>query len=79
VHCFCPGTIETPLTRALMATAEDPAEKERQMLAPQLVDRLGKSEEVAKLACFLVSDAAGFINGAAYVIDGGKLAWRGHR
>jgi NAD(P)-dependent dehydrogenase (short-subunit alcohol dehydrogenase family) len=78
-NCFCPGTIETPLSRAFIGTADDPAEQERQMLAPQLVDRLGTPEEVAKLACFLVSDDAGFINGAAYVIDGGKLAWRGVR
>jgi NAD(P)-dependent dehydrogenase (short-subunit alcohol dehydrogenase family) len=78
-NCFCPGTIETPLARAFIGTADDPAEQERHMLAPQLVDRLGTPEEVAKLACFLASDDAGFINGAAYVIDGGKLAWRGRR
>jgi NAD(P)-dependent dehydrogenase (short-subunit alcohol dehydrogenase family) len=49
------------------------------VVAPQLVDRLGRPEEVAKLACFLASDDAAFITGAAYVIDGGALAWRGVR
>jgi NAD(P)-dependent dehydrogenase (short-subunit alcohol dehydrogenase family) len=39
--------------------------------------RLGRPEEVAKLVCFLASDDASFINGAAYLIDGGAMAWRG--
>lgn len=51
--------------------------RERQLTAPQLVDRLGRPEEVARPACFLASDSAAFITGAAYVIDGGALAWRG--
>jgi len=40
------------------------------------IRRLGKPEEVAKLAFFLASDDASFITGAAYFIDGGTLAWR---
>jgi NAD(P)-dependent dehydrogenase (short-subunit alcohol dehydrogenase family) len=78
-NCFCPGVIETPLARGHMQAGEDAAARERELLAPQLVDRLGTPEEVAKLACFLVSDDAGFITGAAYLIDGGALAWRGVR
>jgi NAD(P)-dependent dehydrogenase (short-subunit alcohol dehydrogenase family) len=78
-NCFCPGVIETPLARGHMGAGEDAAARERELLAPQLVDRLGTPEEVAKLACFLVSDDAGFITGAAYLIDGGALAWRGVR
>ena len=45
--------------------------------ATHLVGRAGRPEDHAKLACFLASDDASFINGAAYVIDGGSLAWRG--
>jgi NAD(P)-dependent dehydrogenase (short-subunit alcohol dehydrogenase family) len=79
-NCFCPGVIETPLARAHMDDAgDDAAAVERELLAPQLIDRLGTPEEVAKLACFLASDDAGFITGAAYLIDGGALAWRGVR
>jgi NAD(P)-dependent dehydrogenase (short-subunit alcohol dehydrogenase family) len=73
-NCFCPGTIDTPLSRAFFADDEVEA-----VIAPQLVDRLGRPEEVAKLACFLASDDAAFITGAAFVIDGGALAWRGVR
>ena len=36
-------------------------------------------EEVAKLVCYLASDDAAFITGAAFTIDGGALAWHGVR
>jgi NAD(P)-dependent dehydrogenase (short-subunit alcohol dehydrogenase family) len=49
------------------------------MVATQLSDRLGRPEEVAKLACFLASDDAAFITGGAYTIDGGAMAWHGVR
>jgi NAD(P)-dependent dehydrogenase (short-subunit alcohol dehydrogenase family) len=78
-NCFCPGVIETPLSRGFMEIADDPAELERSMLSPQLIDRMGRPEEVAKLACFLASDDAAFITGAAFTIDGGALAWSGVR
>jgi NAD(P)-dependent dehydrogenase (short-subunit alcohol dehydrogenase family) len=52
---------------------------ERELIAPQLVERLGRPEEVAGLACFLASDEAAFITGSSYVIDGGALAWLGVR
>jgi NAD(P)-dependent dehydrogenase (short-subunit alcohol dehydrogenase family) len=74
-NCFAPGVIETPLTRAFLDTAEDPDAFQRAMLAPQLINRMGKPEEVAKLACYLASDDAAFITGAVVPIDGGQLAW----
>ena len=40
---------------------------------------MGRPEEVAKLACYLASDDAGFITGATFTIDGGALAWHGVR
>ncbi|MFD7048569.1 SDR family NAD(P)-dependent oxidoreductase [Streptomyces mirabilis] len=76
-NCFCPGVIDTPLARGHFAAGEDRDSREREMTAPQLVDRPGRPEEVARPACFLASDSAAFITGAAYVIDGGALAWRG--
>lgn len=78
-NCLCPGVIETPLSRAFMEHADDPAELTRKMLSPQLIDRMGSPEEVAKLACFLASDDAAFVTGAVFTIDGGALAWSGVR
>jgi glucose 1-dehydrogenase len=33
--------------------------------------RMGQPEEVAKLAVYLASDAASYVTGSTYVIDGG--------
>jgi NAD(P)-dependent dehydrogenase (short-subunit alcohol dehydrogenase family) len=78
-NCFCPGVIATPMAREFIDRAEDPAAQESAMVATQLSDRLGRPEEVAKLACFLASDDAAYITGAAYTVDGGAMAWHGHR
>ncbi|MFJ9895484.1 SDR family NAD(P)-dependent oxidoreductase [Streptomyces sp. NPDC091280] len=76
-NCLCPGVVDTPLAQDHFAAAPDRAAMERELTAPQLVRRLGRPEEVARLACFLAGDDAAFITGASYVIDGGALAWRG--
>jgi NAD(P)-dependent dehydrogenase (short-subunit alcohol dehydrogenase family) len=76
-NCYCPGVIATPLARAHIESAADPAARERALLAPQILDRMGTPEEVAKLVCFLASDDASFITGGIYAIDGGHLASAG--
>ena len=78
-NCYCPGLIETPMARAFIDDADDPEERRRSMVATQLLPRLGQADEVARLACFLASDDAAFITGAAVTIDGGALAWHGVR
>jgi NAD(P)-dependent dehydrogenase (short-subunit alcohol dehydrogenase family) len=79
VNCYCPGAIDTPMAKRYYEAAEDREAITRMLTGAQLVPRLGRPEEIAKLACFLASDDASFITGAIYVIDGGALAWRGTR
>jgi NAD(P)-dependent dehydrogenase (short-subunit alcohol dehydrogenase family) len=74
-NAYCPGVIATPLARAHIESADNPQALERELLAPQILDRMGTPDEVAKLVCFLASDDASFITGALYTIDGGHLAW----
>jgi NAD(P)-dependent dehydrogenase (short-subunit alcohol dehydrogenase family) len=37
-------------------------------------DRIGRPEEVGEIVTFLLSDAASFVNGAAWAVDGGALS-----
>ena len=45
-------------------------------MVAQPIGRMGTPEEIAQLALFLASDAAGFITGTDYAIDGGFLTLR---
>jgi 2-keto-3-deoxy-L-fuconate dehydrogenase len=74
--CLCPGTIETPWVDELLATAEDPDERRRQLVARQPMGRLGTAEEVAKAALYVASDDAAFMTGEALVLDGGLSVGR---
>jgi NAD(P)-dependent dehydrogenase (short-subunit alcohol dehydrogenase family) len=78
VNCYSPGTIDTDMGSGV-AKHGDRDPRVANMTAENLIPRKGTVEEIAKLACFLASPDATFITGASYVIDGGSLAWRGHR
>jgi NAD(P)-dependent dehydrogenase (short-subunit alcohol dehydrogenase family) len=71
VNALCPGPVETPLLLAIYG--EDPsAFKRRQVHWP--TGRLGKPREIVNAALFLASDESTFVNGAAFVVDGGLTA-----
>jgi NAD(P)-dependent dehydrogenase (short-subunit alcohol dehydrogenase family) len=78
-NCYCPGTVDTPLVARYLDSVPDRDMAELGITMSHLVPRLGRPDEVAKLVCFLASDDASFITGAAYLVDGGSLAWRGFR
>ncbi len=73
VNNIGPGAIDTPLDKA---TKNDP-EKLKTLLGEIPLGRLGQPEEVAKLAVFLASDAAAYVTGSTYFIDGGMLRQAG--
>ena len=68
VNAVCPGMIDTELTHE-NATSEVLA----QLAAGYPVPRLGTALEVADLICFAASEAAGYITGASFDINGGDL------
>jgi|SRR5690242_1012359 NAD(P)-dependent dehydrogenase (short-subunit alcohol dehydrogenase family) len=76
-NCYCPGAIDTPMVQKYYEAAPDKDAIMSVLTGAHLIPRLGRPDEIAKLACFLASDDSSFITGAAYVIDGGTLAWRG--
>jgi NAD(P)-dependent dehydrogenase (short-subunit alcohol dehydrogenase family) len=77
VNCYCPAAIETEMVAEVVAAAPDPAAIMRTLTGTHLVRRIGSTEDVANLVCFLASPDAAFVNGAVWLIDGGSLAWRG--
>jgi NAD(P)-dependent dehydrogenase (short-subunit alcohol dehydrogenase family) len=67
VNCIIPGFIETPMLEGL-----PPGAMER-LAASVPQRRTGTAEEVAEVAAFLLSDAAGHVTGQAWAVDGGVL------
>ena len=74
VNCVCPGDIQTPMLDREATASNDPAAYMREMKRHYPAGRVGKPEEVAATICFLVSDMAPFVVGAAWSIDGGLTA-----
>jgi glucose 1-dehydrogenase len=69
VNNIGPGAIYTPIDKDV----ESDAKLNDQIVAEIPIGRWGKPEEVAQLAVYLASDAAAYITGSTYVIDGGML------
>ena len=80
VNGINPGWIETDRLKTRLsarAKAEGVSEEEvrRRGLADLGVTRFGQPEEIARLACFLASPAAEYIQGALVNIDGGEARY----
>jgi NAD(P)-dependent dehydrogenase (short-subunit alcohol dehydrogenase family) len=69
VNCIAPGFIKTNMSS--LALDKDP-ERKKKVLARTPLGRLGKTEEIADAALFLVSSSASFITGVVLPVDGGN-------
>jgi 3-oxoacyl-[acyl-carrier protein] reductase len=72
VNTSCPGNIYFPggSWERHLAARKDAVEAMLKAEVPQ--NRFGAPEEIASLACWLCSPAAGFATGGTYVVDGGQ-------
>lgn len=77
-NCVSPARIHTPFVDGYLKDNYPGREREmfEKLSHKQPVGRMGTPEEVANLALFLCSDAASFITGVDYPIDGGFMNLR---
>ncbi len=77
-NCISPARVHTPFVDGFLARNYPGREAEmmEKLAAAQPVGRMGTPDEIAQLALFLCSDAASFITGTDYPIDGGFLNLR---
>jgi NAD(P)-dependent dehydrogenase (short-subunit alcohol dehydrogenase family) len=70
VNAICPGLIESGMTKPIFdyARAKGTDHKIGQL---NPLRRAGQPDEIAGAALFLASDDASYVNGQAYVVDGG--------
>jgi len=69
VNAIAPAVIETPMNAATAPEVLD------YMVSRVPMGRMGRAEEVAALACWLVSDEVSFSTGAVYDISGGRATY----
>lgn len=74
VNCVCPGTTETPLVKAAVERAPDPAAARRALEQVRPANRLGRPEEIAAGILYLASDESPYATGSILSVDGGYTA-----
>jgi NAD(P)-dependent dehydrogenase (short-subunit alcohol dehydrogenase family) len=76
VNAVCPSPVETRMMRSLEAglNPDDPEAVHAAIAMSIPLGRYGEPSDVAALMCFLCSDDASFLSGAAIPIDGAMKA-----
>jgi NAD(P)-dependent dehydrogenase (short-subunit alcohol dehydrogenase family) len=76
VNAICPGPINTRMIHSLeqQINPGEPSAVARANVARNPMGRYGEPEEVARLVVFLASDESAYVNGVAWLIDGGRTA-----
>lgn len=72
VNAICPGPTDTEMIQAEFNISGDPIAEEKSLISTIPAGRLGKPDDIARVALFLATNDADFIHGAAIVADGGR-------
>lgn len=67
VNCIAPSITDTPLAAGLINTPE----KKEINAKRHPLQKIGTPQDLASMACFLLSDASGWITGQVFSVDGG--------
>jgi len=73
VNSICPGAIRTPINTSAWSTPQ--AYEALMRLIPY--KRIGEPDDIGRVAVFLASDQADYINGASIFVDGGMTLYPG--
>ena len=73
-NAVAPGWIDTPLNEDFIASFAELAAFRAKIGGIHPLGRTGAPQEVAELICWLASDAAGFVTGQVWTIDGGRMS-----
>lgn len=71
VNCISPGVVETPMSEGAVYSQSDEARQKIKNMHPL---GLGKPEDVANAAIYLLSDASRWVTGTNLFVDGGYTA-----
>ena len=76
VNAILPGFIATSIFGASLGLSREQADQMAEMVAQnggkmQPIGRVGHGKDIAEMAAFLASDAAGFVTGGEFLVDGG--------
>jgi NAD(P)-dependent dehydrogenase (short-subunit alcohol dehydrogenase family) len=74
VNCICPGSIDTPMLRAALATSGDFDTNWRRSELVIPLGRIGLPDDIAYATLFLASNESKYITGIALPVDGGRTA-----
>jgi 3alpha(or 20beta)-hydroxysteroid dehydrogenase len=72
VNAVCPGAVDTAMTDPGEGVSAEAVDKLYRKRIP--LGRIGRPEEVARLALFLSCEDSSYITGQPFVVDGGWLA-----
>jgi 3(or 17)beta-hydroxysteroid dehydrogenase len=67
-NAVLPGMTDTPMTSSMAAAYKNAWESQIPL------KRFATPQEIAEVIAFLASDAASYVNGAGYLVDGGLIA-----
>lgn len=74
INLICPAQVKTPLLDRSARAFDNPTEILEQTAQRLPLKRLGTPEDIANAALYLLSDAASWVTGSHFIIDGGFLA-----
>ena len=73
INALCPGPVDTPLIWDSAAAFPEPDKAVAAVAERTLMKRLGRPDDVARAALFLVSDDSAWMTGTSLTLDGGIL------